>query len=111
MLLGSMTPRLCGMIRAFSPQILASLGKEQITGRFEEWEGNLFSGPIISHKGQLLIQRNRIFFTPSSRLDAVAGAKYTQVDYKDCYDIKRGGMGSGRRIELRQKDSELLHDR
>ena len=106
-LLGSMTPRLCGMIRAFSPQILASLGKEQITGRFEEWEGNLFSGPIISHKGQLLIQRNRIFFTPSSRLDAVAGAKYTQVDYKDCYDIKRGGMGSGRRIELRQKDSEF----
>jgi hypothetical protein len=106
-LLGGYTSRLYGMIRAFSPQILKSLGIEQITGRFEEWEGNLFAGPLISHKGHLLIQRNRIFFTPASRFDAVAGAKAKEIDYKDTYAMRRGGLGSGRRIELCRAENDF----
>ena len=97
-LTGAITPRIFNILRAFCPRILQQENKEMVTGRFEEGRANLFNGPL-SYKGFLLTQRNRIFFAPSSRWDAVAGAKPVCVDFSELIALKQGGWPE-RRIEL-----------
>ena len=103
---GGITPRLYNVLRAFCPQILKQQKKELVTGRFEEWEASLFNGPL-SYKGYILMQRNRFFFTPASRFDAVAGAKPVSVDFSDLVALRRGGWPE-RRIELCGLDNDLV---
>lgn len=105
-LTGGITPRLYNVLRAFCPQILAQQNLELITGRFEEWEANLFNGPL-SYKGYILLQRNRLFFTPASRVDAVAGAKAVFMDYSSLVALRRGGWPE-RRIELCGVKNDLV---
>ena len=105
-LAGSITPRLYNVLRAFCPRILKLEKKELVTGRFEEWEASLYKPPL-SFKGFILMQRNRLFFTPSSRFDIAAGAKAVSVDFSNLVALRRGGWPE-RRIELCGLENDLV---